>query len=372
MQSDETAVRAAVSEYYGETLKSTQDLKTSACMIDGEVTADVARLLRNVHPEVTDKFYGCGSPIPPLLSGLTTLDLGCGTGRDVFLTAQLVGCGGGLAIGIDMTPAQLEVAEAHESWHAAKFGFPKPNTLFVAGTIENLRGAGIKDASVDVVTSNCVLNLASDKEKVFREIWRVLKPGGELFFADVFSDRRVPPRLQQDKVLWGECLSGALARSDFSRLMKRVGFHAVWTTSSRPIKIEDAGIAARLGPITFFSETVRAVKVAGLEEGGAEDYGQRATYRGNIPGFPHAFSLGAGATFITDQPTSVDGNTALVLSHSRYAAAFKVSAAQEHRGPFGGHHTPFLPSVGPTGGEEGEAAAACCAPGGSGAKSACC
>ena len=160
-------------------------------------------MLRNVHPNVLARFYGCGSPIPPLLRGLTVLDLGCGTGRDTYVLAQLVGPSG-TAIGVDMTPDQLAVALETEKWHADKFGFSAPNTRFIQGDIANLSSAGIADATVDVVVSNCVLNLAADKASVFREIARVLKPGGELFFSDVYADRRVPVHLQQDKVLWGE------------------------------------------------------------------------------------------------------------------------------------------------------------------------
>lgn len=379
----EAEVHAAVSEYYGETLKGTTDLKTSACVVGGELTGDVAKLLRNVHPEVQDRFYGCGSPIAPLLQGVTTLDLGCGTGRDVYVASQLIGPTG-TAIGVDMTSELLEIAQRHESWHSRKFGFTKPNTRFVKGTIENLKAAEIEDNSVDVVMSNCVLNLASDKEAVFREIWRVLKPGGELYFSDVFSDRRVPIHLQKDKVLWGECLSGALYRGDFARIMRRVGFTHYWTVTSRRIDIEDPAIKAMLGPITFLSETIRAFKVVPTSassangsasvgasqttvlEDSSEDYGHTATYRGTLAGFPHAFSLGMGQTFITDQATHIDGNTALVLSQSRYARAFKLSTGKDHRGPFGGAGMggAYGVAVQPSSctGSNGESAApACCA-----------
>jgi len=369
--SDEGQVKEAVSEYYGKTLSQTADLKTSACMLDGEVTADTARILRNVHPDVLSRFYGCGSPIAPLLAGMTTLDLGCGTGRDVYVCAQLCGPSG-MAIGVDMTQEQLDVAEEHEAWHAAKFGFSKPNTLFVHGDIANLKGAGIADSSVDVLTSNCVLNLASDKGKVLREVWRVLKPGGELYFSDVFTDRRVPLHLQQDRVLWGECLSGALYRGDFARLMRTAGFACHWIVTSRPIRIEDAAIKAQLGPITFFSETVRAFKLPATAEEGSEDYGQTVTYRGTIAGFPHAFSLGLGAMFITDVRAPVDGNTALALSATRYSAAFKVGARKDHRGQFGGGRWgAAVPAVFVGGEEEEGAAAACCAPRGDGGSSCC-
>jgi arsenite methyltransferase len=87
------------------------------------------------------------------------------------------------------------------------------------GNIENLGSCGIKDESVDVVISNCVLNLCAKKEDAFKEIWRVLKWGGELYFSDVYSDRRIPEHLQNDKTLWGECLSGALYIQDFRRIM---------------------------------------------------------------------------------------------------------------------------------------------------------
>jgi len=110
------------------------------------------------------------------------------------------------------------------------FDLAKPNVEFRKGVIENLKeSAGIEDNSIDVVISNCVINLSADKEAVFREVWRILKPGGELYFSDVFSDRRVPQHLKDDKVLWGECLSGALYIEDFRRMLARVGFNYYYT-----------------------------------------------------------------------------------------------------------------------------------------------
>ena len=155
--------------------------------------------------------------------------MGCGSGRDCYLASSFVG-DSGKVIGVDMTDEQLEVARKYVDYHTEKFKLSQPNVEFKKGIIENLKdSAGIEDNSIDVVISNCVVNLSADKEAVFKEVWRILKPGGELYFSDVFSDRRIPQNLKDDKVLWGECLSGALYIEDFRRLMDKVGFKYYYT-----------------------------------------------------------------------------------------------------------------------------------------------
>ncbi|CAI5466676.1 unnamed protein product [Closterium sp. Yama58-4] len=329
---------ADVSEYYGKTVQQQTDLQTSACLVKGGLGADIRRLLSNVHDEILSKFYGCGSPIPPLLKGCTVLDLGCGTGRDVYVAAQLVGPTGQV-IGIDMTDEQLAVARRHEEYHREKFGFDKSNVSFRKGFIEDLRAANVEDSSVDVVVSNCVINLAPSKVPVIAEIARVLKTGGELYFSDVFADRRIPKHLQQDKVLFGECLSGALYLEDFRRLMASVGLGGWGVVEARELDVENPDIAARVGPIRFYSLTVRAVKLpSGAGDGEGEDlpenYGQTATYSGSIPGQAGEFSLDDVRIFQTGVPTPVDATTAAMLTVSRYSSAFTVTEKGAHQGPF--------------------------------------
>ena len=175
-----------------------------------------------IHEDIIKKFYGCGSPIPQGILGATVLDLGCGTGRDCFMASAMVG-EEGRVVGVDMTDEQIDVAKKYVEHHTKAFGFSKPNVEFRKGIIEDLKSsAGIEDNSFDCVISNCVINLVADKEKVFREVWRILRPGGEFYFSDVYSDRRIPEDLRKDKVLWGECLSGALYIEDFRRMMARI------------------------------------------------------------------------------------------------------------------------------------------------------
>ncbi|MDQ3205680.1 MAG: methyltransferase domain-containing protein [Pseudomonadota bacterium] len=328
----DAAAHDDIRHYYGQVLQSSADLKTGACCPLEAMPEDVRRLLEDVHPEVKDRFYGCGSPLPPALDGMTVLDLGCGTGRDAYLLSRLVG-ERGRVIGVDMTAEQLEVASRHQDWHAQRYGHSASNVSFVQGYIEQLDHCGIQDASIDVVVSNCVLNLAPDKERVFAEIFRVLKPGGELYFSDVFSDRRIPQALRSDPVLLGECLSGALYGEDFRRLLARVGCLDARSVSQAPIPLLDPQIEAKIGMVGFRSATIRAFKLP-LEDR-CEDYGQIATYRGTIDRLPHAFVLDDHHRFQTARPMLVCGNTFDMLARSRYAGHFTlVGDTRVHHGLF--------------------------------------
>ena len=321
---DTPLVHDQVRTYYGETLASTADLKTTACCSDEAVPEHHKPVLALLPDEVMSQFYGCGSPIPPALGGQTVLDLGCGTGRDAFVAAAMAGPTGRV-IGVDMTPSQVAVAQRHEGAVARALGFSTPTTDFRLGQIEDLAALGLADASVDVVISNCVLNLAPDKETVFREIARVLRPGGELYVSDVFCDRRLPADVQTDPVLVGECLGGALYTEDFRRLMARLGWADVRTVTERPLGVTDAALRRALGKARFVSRTVRAFKLPDLVEDRREDYGQTATYRGGADGMAEAFVLDDGHTFAVGEPVRVCGNTAAMLQHTRLARFFDVA-----------------------------------------------
>jgi len=315
-------VHADVQTYYGETLQSSQDLKTSACCPPDAVPDAHKPILAKLPDEVLDRFYGCGSPIPPALDGCNVLDLGCGTGRDSFIAAKLVGPNGQV-IGVDMTEAQIDVARRSEETVARRFGYDAPNTSFRTGMIEDLAAAGIADASIDVVISNCVLNLAGDKRAVFSEILRVLKPGGEIYVSDIFADRRIPDALAHDPVLRGECLGGAMYTEDFRRLMADLGVRDVRTVTEHAVEVDDEEIAAMLGATRFTSKTVRAFKLDSIEDR-CEDYGQVAFYRGGADTSPGRFMLDDHHIFEKDRPMLVCGNSAAMVEETRFGRFFDV------------------------------------------------
>lgn len=311
-------IEAGVRDYYGKTLKSGADLKTDACCSPSDLPRAVREALAKVSEEVVSRYYGCGLSIPGELAGLRVLDLGSGSGRDCYILSQLVGPAGRVS-GVDMTEEQLDVAERNRAYHARAFGYG--NVEFIKGDISRLDEIGLKDASFDLVVSNCALNLARDKEPVLRQARRVLKEGGEMYFSDVYADRRVPAELRNDPVLYGECLGGALYWNDFLRLARGAGFADPRLVESRPLALDAGPIRERAGRIGFYSATYRLFKLADLEPA-CEDYGQAVRYKGTIPDAPRAFQLDSHHRFEAGMITTVCGNTALMLEKSRYGRHF--------------------------------------------------
>jgi arsenite methyltransferase len=324
-----------IKDYYGKTLTSSADLKTSACCTPEDVPVWLRRLLGNVHDEVLARYYGCGLVAPPLLEGARILDLGSGSGRDAYVLAQLAGPAGSV-VGVDMTPEQIAVARRHLDWHRECFGFAQSNVSFIEGNIENLTALGLEAGSFDVIVSNCVLNLARDKMQVLRDACDLLKPGGEMYFADVYADRRLPAALRDDPVLLGECLGGALYWNDFLQMAKQAGFRDPRLVADRPLSISDEAIAAQLGAARFFSATYRLFKLPKLEAF-CEDYGQAVIYRGGIAHHADVIALDKHHVIERGKVFPVCGNTWMMLQQSRFAPHFDfIGDFSRHFGIFAG------------------------------------
>jgi len=324
-----------VKDYYGKQLQSSADLKTSACCDAFSVPGWLKPLLANIHDDVLSRYYGCGLVCPAELKGKRILDLGCGSGRDVYALAQLVG-ETGLVVGVDMTDEQLEVARKHEEYHRNKFGFKASNVRFVQGYIEQLDALDLPEGGFDIVVSNCVLNLSADKDAVLRGVFRLLAPGGEFYFSDVYADRRLNPEVAKDPVLYGECLGGALYWYDFLRHAQRNGFIDPRLVEDKPLEITDERLSALVGQTRFYSATYRLFKLDGLETA-CEDYGQAVIYKGSIEHAPHAFTLDKHHHIETGKVFPVCGNTWRMLKDTRFEPHFEfIGDFNRHYGIFEG------------------------------------
>jgi len=224
-------IHDAVRQHYGERIRA----EGRCCGGDsgGQGNADFypADLLSTLPEGELPPSFGCGDPVTlaSLQAGQVVLDLGSGAGLDCFFASRKVGPAGRV-IGIDMTPEMIE--RARET--AARLGLR--NVEFRPGYLEALP---VEDAEVDVVISNCVINLAPEKGIVFREVFRVLKPGGSLAVSDIVSDGPLPENVKTSLGAWAGCIAGALDVADYRRSIESAGFTAIQIT---PAYFEEAAI----------------------------------------------------------------------------------------------------------------------------------
>jgi len=336
--------KESVEEYYGKVLQKTEDLRTSACTSCKAPPAHIKRVLKLVPAEVKDRFYGCGNPIPEGIEGLHVLDLGSGSGRDCYAAALLAGPTGSVT-GVDMTAEQLEVAKSNvESFRAAN---PTAAPMrFLHGYIEDIIAAGVERESVDLVISNCVVNLSQNKRAVLQGVYDVLKNGGEFYFSDMYADRRVPSHLKANKSLHGEGLSGALYEGDFLSLARSVGFKDPREVTRKSITVYDPELASLVGNIKYMSITYRLFKLPSMDDR-CEDYGQVAIYLGTLLGSELGYELDNHHVFETNRPVLVCGNTADMLGASWLKRHFKVIGTKDtHFGVFACNTAPRAPSGG--------------------------
>jgi arsenite methyltransferase len=212
----EPSIHDAVREHYAERIKSNTSCcgPSDCCSPNNSLYPE--QLLTAVPSDVSITSYGCGDPITlaSLTSGQTVIDLGSGAGLDCILAAQKVGETGHV-IGVDMTPEMIERARKN----VKKLGLK--NVEFRPGYLEKLP---VENDTADVIISNCVINLSPDKEKVFQEAFRVLKPGGKLAVSDIVTEGPLPEPIKQSLSAWAGCVAGAVDAKDYIHTMEAVGF----------------------------------------------------------------------------------------------------------------------------------------------------
>jgi arsenite methyltransferase len=253
---DET--RTLVRERYAAIARERESCcAPSACGCGPEMAPDGLNVIGDAYQGVAghvagaDLNLGCGVPtrIAALAAGETVLDLGSGAGNDAFIARHEVGAEGKV-IGIDMTPEMIAKARAN----AAKHGYR--NVEFRLGEIEHLP---VEAASIDVVISNCVLNLVPQKARAFAEIFRVLKPGGRFCISDIVSVGELPEAVRRDAELLVGCVAGAMDRTAYLEVIRAAGFGAIAVVEARRVSLPTA-VAERCGDAGLESVTVIATK----------------------------------------------------------------------------------------------------------------
>ncbi len=270
---------------------------------------DIADLQSFIPEEVLKISYGCGTPagLKTVSHGETVLDIGSGGGIDCFAASRLVGPTGHV-IGIDMTDTMLAIAQKNAPIVAANLGCPASNVEFRKGMADAMP---VIDGSVDLIISNCVINLAPDKRKVFREMFRVAKPGGRFTISDIVADQPVPQYLVHDAEKWGDCLSGALTLTDYIAGLVGSGFLGIHLINSAPWQVIDG--------IHFFSVTLTGYKLPASVLVSEVRY---ATLRGPFSRVVDEL----GTTYLRGIPQPITPKAVCLLGQTPLAAHFILSS----------------------------------------------
>jgi len=269
---------------------------------------DMGHLKTFIPEEVLRISYGCGTPagLQTVRAGETVLDIGSGGGIDCFEASRLVGPSGRV-VGLDMTDTMLEIARKNAPVVAANLGYTASNVEFRKGLADAMP---VKDDTIDLIISNCVINLAPDKRKVFREMYRVAKPGGRFTISDIVADQIVPQYLVHDTQKWGDCLSGALTLTDYMNGMTAAGFLGIHLITCSPWQVIDG--------IHFFSVTLTGYKLPPALSASSARY---ATLCGPFSRVTDE----RGTVYERGIPTLIRAHEALLLSASPFTNHFLLT-----------------------------------------------
>ncbi|XP_046357448.2 arsenite methyltransferase-like [Haliotis rufescens] len=300
----------AARDFYNETSVKL----TFVCGVnDWDFTPAIKDIVAKLHPETMKRYYGSGFIVPGQLEGLRILDIGCGSGSLVFILSKLVGPTGRV-VGVDFAENLIAESKAREDFHREAWGYEKANTEFFIGNAENL--STLEDNTFDVIVSNGVVCMITDKNKVFAEAFRLLKDGGELYLSDVYASQRAPPELMDDKVCWVFGLTGSQVREEFHASARAAGFTTPVLTGVGPVCLSP-DYQEKLPGSRYCCARNRMFRLPPSGKRGPA----KVTYKGSEEEFKWDISL----TFKSGEPVSVDGELATILTNSRYGSLFDVA-----------------------------------------------
>ncbi|CAF0861006.1 unnamed protein product [Adineta steineri] len=279
-------------------------------------------IVDQIHPDIIAKSHQSNFVLfPPKLEGCTVVDLGCGVGRDVFILSKLVG-EHGRVIGIDSDKDQLEFARQHTDYHIKKFGLTKVNVEFIEGNIDQINKTNLQENSIDVIVSNSVVNYRRDKKAIIEGVCKILKPGGEFYFSDVYVNRPIPAEYQD--LLAGEYIGGALRWEDLILYATEAGFTQPRLVTAKPYVITNEDIQKAIGTTKFVSAIFRCFKLPSNDNDSTPfNIPYQLTYETPLTSaeeeffFDHSLQFKLGELLVVDDPS-----IALALSLSRYKDNF--------------------------------------------------
>ncbi|CAG5130322.1 unnamed protein product [Candidula unifasciata] len=308
------ALTTVVSGFYSE-LNEKLNFKTRVNSQD--LPERINKLIEKLSEETMKRYYGSGIVVPENIKGARILDIGCGSGSLVFILANLVGPKG-YVVGIDVCPSQISIAQQESDKQAAAWGYDKPNFEFHVANAERLLDLGFEP--FDVIVSNGVFCLIPDKEKAFKATGDLLKPGGQFYINDVYTDREQPEELKSNEKLWSLGTTGSMVWSDLKDIAVKNGFTVPYLTQAAPVDIKNEEYKKLLNNAKYTCAAWRLFKLPpGAKRGPAT-----VTYLGTIEDYEETFPWDVDLMFMKGQPVNVDAELATILAFTTFKKNFDI------------------------------------------------
>ncbi|BFZ22222.1 hypothetical protein BsWGS_25260 [Bradybaena similaris] len=308
------ALTTMVSGFYTE-LNDKCNFKTRVNSQD--LPERINKLIQQLSEETMKRYYGSGIIVPENIKGARILDIGCGSGSLVFILAKLVGPEGHV-VGIDVCQSQIDIAKQVSAQQAAAWGYDKPNFEFHAANAERLLELGFQP--FDFIVSNGVFCLIPDKQKAFKATYDLLKPGGQFYINDVYTDTELPEEIKSNEKLWSLGTTGSMIWSDLSGYAAKNGFTTPYLTQAAPVDIKNEEYKTLLNNAKYTCAAWRLFKLApGSKRGPAT-----VTYLGNIEDYEAAFPWDVDLKFVKGQPVNVDAELATILANTNFKNNFNI------------------------------------------------
>ncbi|ESO86181.1 hypothetical protein LOTGIDRAFT_129680 [Lottia gigantea] len=292
------------------------------CEINNPRLSQTVRdLIRQLHPDILKRNYGSAFIVPDKIEGCKILDFGCGAGVMVYVLSKLVGQKGSL-VGIDISPNLITEANKVISYHQKRWGYSKPNTTFKVANVETFDEVKEYESTMDLVLSYGVICLCPNKEKVFTNIYRLLKDGGEFSLSDIYADRDRPEDIINNQPLGTAC---SMKWDEMIELATSVGFTKPYLVGAAPVEFQNKDLHKKTGFAEFVRAEWRMFKLPkNIKHRPAE-----VMYNGNIKGSEESYRWDLNTLFKKGEPVLVDAELATILAYTRFKDSFSFRYLNE-------------------------------------------
>jgi len=285
-----------------------------------DMPSQVNQYIKQLNPETMKRYYGSGFIVPEYIQGMKILDVGCGSGSNVFLLSKMVGSSGQV-VGIDFTQSQIDCCNQQIDYHMKQWGYSSPNVEFHCCNAENMMDYNF--GQFDVIISNGSFCLFPNKSKAWHCVYQMLKPGGMFYYSDVFCNQEQPSNLQNDKNFWCWMLSGSMMWNQVAQYASKEGFTSPYLYQCAPVQFKNSQMKQQCNNCEYMCCAWKMFKLPS----GASKQASQVTYLGNMENYSSCFPWDMDTWFQKGQAVNCDAYLSTILANTNcYKNCFSFSS----------------------------------------------